>query len=813
MSSSGSPSPHAEAGASGLQFLRRGEGVLTRGLRRIRIGWRVSLIAVVNLIALLAIATILWVGSDELREAWNDLRAAHATSARIGELERAVFRLHREVRTYLDKPDELHRSVVEAEKLSFTHALWRAVDESGSAARADMSSFAEIARRFLFGFDDLRGLEFDIALLYDNEFTELETDVRRRLDALDLAIRPGDAVLRPLVAAAYDRFAEFRIQLVSYRHDRDHRMIVAAREARDAFEVALEEIGRSPSPDSRGYAIELFRPYLRSMDMMFERLEEIADKRASALSGELEGNRAAMMETLAQAVEGQRRREDDAIEHFAADSRTMLYRFLAMSAGFLILSVAIGMAVVNSIRRPLWELRSSILTLLSGESVTPVGGTDARDEIGATARKVEEVRREVLAAQTRQKETLQLELRLRSVLETGPIGISLQADDERLPLFRNRRWYELFAMEPGDSGLLPGYDGFASASDAEEFWEAVRTHAVISASLRQMVRTDGSPWWGLLELRPVDLPEQPSHILWIWDVTDRRRAEEELRGAKEAAETALENLAEVQRNLVEAEKLAAIGGLVAGVAHEVNNPVGIGLTVATSFAEKVERFREATSNGLIRRSRLDEFIDQAAEAARQITCNLMRAADLMQSFKQVAVDRSHPDRRIFDLAEATEQIAASLRPGLRSTRLTLAIDIPPGIAVDGYPGAWGQVLTNLFVNAQMHAFPDGREGMMSVRARSIGGGRIEIVFSDDGVGMTPDISRRAFEPFYTTRRGSGGSGLGLHIVWNIVVHRFGGTIRLTTASEAGTRFVMSIPLSAPEEGGEAMAPLRPGGGA
>ena len=817
------PAPALDADAGPSQFLRRGENVLTRGLRRIRIGWRVALIGIVNLLALIAIAALLWAGSDEVRAAWTDLRAAHVTTGRIGDLERAVYRLHREVRAYLDKPDEAHRGVVETAKLDFTGSLWRAEDmargPSGSEngkhadARADMATFSEVARRYLFGFDALRGLEFDIALLYENDFADLQTEVRRRLDALDLAIRPGDAVLRPLVAAAYDRFAEFRIQLVGYRHDRDHMKIETAREARDAFEAALREIGRSPTPDSRGYAIELFQPHLTTMDAIFERIAEIADKRARALAGELEGSRATMMETLAQAVERQHRREDEAIERFAADSRTMLERFLVLAAGFLLLSVVTGLAVVNSIRRPLWELRGSILTLLAGESAAPVGGTEAPDEIGATARKVEEVRLEVRAAQTRQKELADLERRWLSVLETGPIGISVQADEDLRLLFRNRRWYDLFGQDPNDRGPLPGHDGFFSPTDAAELAEAVRTDTIVSAVLRQMVRADGTPWWAILELRPIDFSGQPAHILWVWDVTARRRAEEDLRTAKEAAETALADLAEAQRSLIEAEKLAAIGGLVAGVAHEVNNPVGIGLTVATSFCEKVDRFREELTAGPLRRSRLDDFVAQAAEAARQITTNLMRAADLVQSFKQVAVDRTHPDRRRFDLAEATEQIAASLRPGLRTTRLRLDVDIPYGIVVDGYPGAWGQVLTNLFVNAQMHAFPGGREGVMSVRARTTGGDRVEIVFSDDGIGMPADISRRAFEPFFTTRRGSGGSGLGLHIVWNIVVHRFGGTIRLTTAPDGGTRFVMTIPPSAPEESADTSEPTAPGGAA
>jgi signal transduction histidine kinase len=274
-------------------------------------------------------------------------------------------------------------------------------------------------------------------------------------------------------------------------------------------------------------------------------------------------------------------------------------------------------------------------------------------------------------------------------------------------------------------------------------------------------------------------------------------AEKELKAAKERAEGALRELQETQKSLIEAEKLAALGGLVAGVAHEVNNPVGISLTVASSFARRCERFAEEVSDGQIRRSKLDEFIAGSKEAAKQLVANLNRAADLIQSFKQVAVDRSHTGRRLFDLAESTDQIVVSLRPSLKRSAISLTVDVPAGIQMDSYPGPYGQVLTNLVLNSLAHAFPDRSAGTMRISARRIGTEQVEVQFADDGIGMSEDVQRRAFEPFFTTRRSRGGTGLGLHIVYNLVTRPLGGRLRLESEPGRGTIFVIRLPLVAP----------------
>jgi signal transduction histidine kinase len=284
----------------------------------------------------------------------------------------------------------------------------------------------------------------------------------------------------------------------------------------------------------------------------------------------------------------------------------------------------------------------------------------------------------------------------------------------------------------------------------------------------------------------------------------KRKAEDELRAAKDRAEKALDDLREAQQSLIAAEKLAALGGLVAGVAHEVNNPIGISLTVASSFARRCDEFAKEVDAGPLRRSRLDEFLEGGRDAANQLVANLQRAGELVQSFKQVAVDRSHADRRPFDLRESTDQIVASLRPVLKKSQITLTMDVPAGIIMDSYPGSYGQVLTNLFLNSVVHAFPDGRAGSVIVEARQVRDD-VDIFVSDDGVGMSEEIQRRAFDPFFTTRRNEGGTGLGLHIIFNLVTQQLGGRLAFESRLGWGTRFRITLPRVAPGEAQPAQA--------
>jgi PAS domain S-box-containing protein len=301
--------------------------------------------------------------------------------------------------------------------------------------------------------------------------------------------------------------------------------------------------------------------------------------------------------------------------------------------------------------------------------------------------------------------------------------------------------------------------------------------------------------------RAVPLRDSAAAIYgWIGthiDISERKRSEQEIRSARDAAEAALRNLRETQNSLIEAEKLAALGRLVAGVAHEVNTPVGTSLTVASSLERKTAMFAAEVAQGNLKRSSLNEFLEISRQASSQLVANLSHAAELIQSFKQVATDRNYSDQRIFDLGDLTEQVVMSLRPGLGNQNLTVNVECPPNLTMNSYPEPYGQVLTNLFLNAVAHAFPDGKGGTVSIKVQPSGNDDVQVLFSDDGCGMSLDVRRKAFDPFFTTRRDQGGTGLGLHIVHTIVTNCLGGRLNLDSEPGKGTNVQLVLPRVAP----------------
>ncbi|MDB5754391.1 MAG: histidine kinase [Massilia sp.] len=268
--------------------------------------------------------------------------------------------------------------------------------------------------------------------------------------------------------------------------------------------------------------------------------------------------------------------------------------------------------------------------------------------------------------------------------------------------------------------------------------------------------------------------------------------------------TALHNLSLAQDELVRRDKLAALGALVAGVAHELNTPIGNSLMVATSFAERTRTLQQAVTSGL-RRSELERYLADADEAGVLLVRNLNRAATLVAGFKQIAVDQASVERREFSLSALLSDLAAPLRVAAKGARVTIELAVDADLAMDSYPGPLSQVVTELFENSLAHAFPEGSGGTVRIGAAMRTGDRVAITVSDDGAGMAPEVQAHVYDPFFTTRLGAGRSGLGLHVVHNIVSNILGGRIELRSAPGEGASFTLLLPLSAPQR--PKLAPL------
>ncbi len=290
-------------------------------------------------------------------------------------------------------------------------------------------------------------------------------------------------------------------------------------------------------------------------------------------------------------------------------------------------------------------------------------------------------------------------------------------------------------------------------------------------------------------------------------VSEISRREAALRRAKDRADAALGDLRRTQDDLVRAEKLASLGQLVAGVAHEINTPLGIALTTATSVRDETRGFRMQVVGGTLSKARLTGFLGRVEEGTGLLCANLARAADLVHGFKQVAVDRVSDERRAVHLSAWLDDLLASLQPLLRRGGHRIERACPPDLTVETNPGALAQVVTNLINNAVVHAFAAGRPGLIRVSVAR----RDEAVcldVSDDGRGIATGDLGRIFDPFFTTARGAGSTGLGMHIVHNLVTATLEGRIGVESAPGRGTTVRVEFPAG--DTAGEAApSPARP----
>jgi len=268
--------------------------------------------------------------------------------------------------------------------------------------------------------------------------------------------------------------------------------------------------------------------------------------------------------------------------------------------------------------------------------------------------------------------------------------------------------------------------------------------------------------------------------------------EKELTLANKSLWESLVMVKRTQAKLLETEKMAYLGGLVAGVAHEINTPVGIGITAASFLDAKCRDLNALLESGTMKRADLVAFIKDARESSEMVLNNLQRAADLIRSFKQVAVDQSSEEKRLFNVGQYIQQIFKSLQPRLKKTRIGISTECPDNLEYNGFPGVLSQIVTNLVENSIKHGFePDG-VGEIRLQIELVAG-NIRMVYSDSGRGMTENVMEHIFEPFFTTARNKGGSGLGLHIVYNLVTQTLGGSIHCESGPGQGVRFIIVFP--------------------
>jgi C4-dicarboxylate-specific signal transduction histidine kinase len=279
-------------------------------------------------------------------------------------------------------------------------------------------------------------------------------------------------------------------------------------------------------------------------------------------------------------------------------------------------------------------------------------------------------------------------------------------------------------------------------------------------------------------------------------VRDRTREieqqKEEIEQQNEELQITLENLRETQVQLIQSEKLAALGGLVAGVAHESNTPEGISVTAAPSLMEQTDKMADHYRHDRISRAEFKDYLNTTSQTAKMILSNMERTATMVQSFKQVSVDQSTEQKREFKLREYSQDVIRSLYPRLKGKHVKINLNIDDQLVLNSYPGAFSQILTNLIINSLVHGFEKKDQGNINISARHLDNELI-LEYRDDGRGIPKQNLNKIFDPFFTTNK-KAGTGLGLHIVYNIVNQKLNGSITCSNEKEKGVSFKMKIPV-------------------
>jgi PAS domain S-box-containing protein len=504
--------------------------------------------------------------------------------------------------------------------------------------------------------------------------------------------------------------------------------------------------------------------------------------------------------------------------------RFLLALLLQMALAFLVIWPLFNRRVL----KPMLELREDARRLARGELSLPLS-PQRKDEMGELAQALDVMRTDLAALMTeREQKTLALQQELvererteealrvsqtkfAAIFDASPIAMSVSLiDGEVRTLEVNTAWSRVFGFQKegvvGSNGVKLGV--WRDLDVRQQVLDTIDAHGAISDSRAWMLR--GVERKGILcELsgRVVNLGGERVLIMAFEDITGKYQYEENILQLNATLEhrvqertqelsSALNQLTAAQSELVRAEKMSALGSLVAGIAHELNTPIGNSLTVASTLQDHANSFANGMAQGLTR-SRLEEFVSNTRQGAGILMRGLQHAAELVSSFKQVAVDQTSLNRRSFNLEAMVNEILLTLGPTIRKSNHQVQSHIANNIVMDSYPGPLGQVLTNLIYNALLHAFDGIENGTVQVRAELTDSGAVRLLVSDNGVGIAQGHLARVFDPFFTTKLGQGGSGLGLNIVYNLVTKSLGGTVHVASSPGQGATFSMVLPRIAP----------------
>ncbi|WP_442770414.1 ATP-binding protein [Zoogloea ramigera] len=768
-----------------------------------------SLLSVAGLTMLLALNLL----SSGLKDAYFDsIEVLNVQQRQLQHFNTETARLQAAIQQYLAVPDEaLVRQIDGATELLF--AELDTTDKTRADYADELASLRQSLQSFVAGYQELKRINLEIDRIYHRELLESAQQSARLLSLMlsRSAENTGQTLIGPASRSLIDAFVDALLKMNAYYARREVNVSLATRTSlervaqlsplieqltHDAFERAvLRDLGERTHRMISGLG-SLQRAYARRAAVM-ERQIEASQRDIARVASSLDERHAGIEAEL----------------RARYTSRLSMINALSVMIGAVVIGVTLllGALVAASIREPLRALLRTVEAFSRGRFDEPV--PDVGDnELGRLAGALREFRQSAGQRALAERALRESEARLRTLSDMSS-DVFWEVDaDFRYTALSGLRANELLAWHVMLLGVCPWDNPGVKGEPLE--WSRLRNAFESHQPFRDLQFQLQLPDGGVIHLQVSGDPVFGHDGGFCGfrgtgkDISKQKAVEAEIRRLNQSLEQRVaerttelrqtnERLAHALEHLVQAEKLASLGNLVAGVAHELNTPLGNTLLMATHLRNRVHELQDVFKTGAMRRSELTAFIELSSDGLDLIERNLNRAAGLLANFKQVAVDQTSAQRRRFDLRKTVDEVVATLMPGLRKRRLVLVVDIPEGLELDSFPGPLEQVIANIVTNAAIHAFGPDEAGELFILAEPVGTGEIELCIRDNGCGIPPEVQGRVFDPFFTTRMGQGGSGLGLYIVYNIVTSLLGGSIEVSS-TPGGTCFTMRFPACAPD---------------